>query len=192
MPSPLHVTPCTSTDPCMLHRPAPQIISRPVTSVTAAGLPSDCTSKITNQILTDPFTNRIFCVCLNRCDVCMWSFWGFGFQEISVSTTVVYFTDRRNVKLCCHLHILKGSMEISVVTQNVAVWYSGPLYVLQLTVSVLQTNSSVSSISLWRRQVTASSRFALRMSCNFQSCYCSFFPSDFGASLKFSLLTGYI
>ena len=61
-PWPLPVTPCTSTDPCILHRPAPQIISRPVISVTAVGLPSDCTSKLKNQILTDHFTNRIFCL----------------------------------------------------------------------------------------------------------------------------------
>jgi len=31
-------SPLFTNDPCMLHRPAPQIISRPVISVTAVGL----------------------------------------------------------------------------------------------------------------------------------------------------------
>jgi hypothetical protein len=74
--------------------PAPQIISRPVASVTAVTLPSNCTSKFTNPILTDCDTFRRVCDCLNGCDVCQYSLWGFGVQEITFSNTAVYFTDR--------------------------------------------------------------------------------------------------
>jgi hypothetical protein len=113
---PLPLTPRWWTDICMLHSPAPQIVSRPVTSVTAVWLPSNCKSKITNLILTDSFTNRKICVCLSGCDVCTGQFSGFGFQEISFSLTAVYFTDRAKCKtvlpftqiqtldvdFCCH------------------------------------------------------------------------------------------
>jgi hypothetical protein len=83
----------------MLHRPAPQIISRPVTSVTAVELPSDFTHKFTNLIFTDSFTHRTFCVCLTGCDVCTRPFSGSGFQEILVTITAVYFTDRMKCKI---------------------------------------------------------------------------------------------
>ena len=108
----------------MLHRPAPQIISRPATSVTAVGLPSDCTSKFTNLIPTSSFTNRTFRVCISGCDVCTWQFSGFGFQEISVSITVVYFTDRakcKTVLLFTHPQTLDGDF---CCHTSVAVWYS--------------------------------------------------------------------
>jgi hypothetical protein len=113
---PIPLTPCWWTYPCMLHRPAPQIISRSVTSVTAVGLPSNCTTKFTNPILTNCFTNRTICVCLTGCDVGTCPFSGFGFQKISFSITAVYFTDRAKCKtllpfthhqtldggFCCH------------------------------------------------------------------------------------------
>jgi len=54
--------------------------------------------------------------------------------QISVSITVVYFTDRANGKTLLPFTHTEKSMVISVVTQSVGVWYSGPLYVLQLTV----------------------------------------------------------
>ena len=75
-----------TTDHCMLHRPAPQITSRPVTSVTAVGLPSHCTSKLTNPSLTDCCTNQTVCVCPNGCDS--------NYRGISFRMNVVYFTDR--------------------------------------------------------------------------------------------------
>ena len=56
--------------------------------------PAHCTSKFTNQIFTDCFKNRKIYVSLNGCDVTPRSFSRFGCQEISVSITVVYFSDR--------------------------------------------------------------------------------------------------
>ena len=55
-------------------------------------------------------------------------------------------------------------MIISVVTPSVGIWYIGLLYVLQLTVSVFQSNINVSSTPLWRSHMTASSRSTLRTS----------------------------
>ena len=78
------VTPCCTTDPCMLHRPAPQIISRPVNSVNAVGLPSDSTSKFTNSFLTACSTNRRVCVGLNGSDVCLGHSEGLGVRNCSV------------------------------------------------------------------------------------------------------------
>jgi hypothetical protein len=113
--------------------PAPQIISRPVTSVTTVALPSNCTSKFTNPILTDCCTIRTVCVCLNECDVSPWSLWGFGVQEITFSITAIYFTDRAKCRSVLRFTQVQNSMVIWVVTPSVAVWYSGaPL--LHLTV----------------------------------------------------------
>ena len=55
--------------------------------------------------------------------------------QISVSIAVVYFTDRANGKILLPFTHIEKSMVISVVTQTVAVWYSGPLYVLQLGIA---------------------------------------------------------
>ena len=60
------VTPRCTTVRWMLHKPAPQIISLPVTSVIAGGLPLNCTSKFTNLIFIYCLTNRTFSVCLSR------------------------------------------------------------------------------------------------------------------------------
>jgi len=55
--------------------------------------------------------------------------------QISVSIAVVYFTDRAKSKTVLPFTHIEKSMVISVVTQTVAVWYSGPLYVLQLGIA---------------------------------------------------------
>jgi len=122
---PLLVTPRSTIDPCMLHSPVSQIISRPVSSVNAVGLPSDCTPKNTNPILTDCCTIRRVCVCLNGSDVSPWLFWGFGCQELRFTLTYSTLPIERNVELCWELQTLKDSMVISVVTPSVGVWYSG-------------------------------------------------------------------
>jgi len=60
---------------------------------------------------------------------------GLGFRIFPFPQPQSTLPTERNVKLCCHLRTLKGSMVISVDTQSVAVWYSGPLYILQLGIA---------------------------------------------------------
>jgi hypothetical protein len=62
----------------LLHRPAPQIISRPVTSVAAVRLSSNCTSKFTNIILTE-FQKSENLFCFGGCNFCTWPISGFRF-----------------------------------------------------------------------------------------------------------------
>jgi len=105
----------------MLHRPAHityHIFS--ICSRTTLG----CTSKFTNLILTDSFTNRTFWVCLSVCYVYTWPFSGFRFQEISFSITVVYCKDRAKCKivlLFTHPQTLDGDLSYHT---DVAAWYS--------------------------------------------------------------------
>ena len=83
------------------------------------------------------FTIRTFCVCLNGCYVCTCPF--SGFQNISFSITIVYFTDRakcKTVLLFTHPQTLDGDLSYHT---GVAVWHSGLLDVLQFTVCVFQT-----------------------------------------------------
>jgi len=179
------VIPLWWREPCMLYRPAPQIVSRPVTSVNAVGLPPACTPKITNLILTDCFTNRTICVVWGDMTFRHILSQGLVFRKFQFPLTQPTLPTERSVKLCCHLHTLKHSMVTSVVTPrvavriawrpaaySVAVWYSGTLDVLQLTVSIFQTNKSRPSIRMWRSHVTVPSRSALRKSGVSQSCVC--------------------
>jgi hypothetical protein len=82
-------------------------------------------------------------------------------------------------------------MVISDASPRVAGVYSGTRYVLQITLSVLQTNKSGPSIQMWRSDITASWPSALRTACLTQSCVCGcVFVSNSDKRFNLSLMKG--
>jgi len=58
---------------------------------------------------------------------------GLGFKKLQFPLPQATLPTDLIVELCCHLHTLKHTMVISVVTPDVSFRYTGPLCVLQLT-----------------------------------------------------------
>jgi len=111
-------------------------------------------------------------------------------QVMSVSVSVVYFTDRAQSKTVLPIrHPLTLDVDFCCHT----LWSSAPLYVLKLTASAFQTDSSGHSIELWYCHVTASARSALRTSGVYHSCVCGcLIVHDYKTGFSLSLSTAEI
>jgi hypothetical protein len=106
-------------------------------------------------------------------------------QVLSVSTSVVYFTDRARCKSVLPFrHCQTPDVDFCCHT----VCSSGPIYALQLPASVIQTDSCGPSMELWRCHMKASAQSALRTSGVSHSCVCGcFIVSDYKIGFSLSL-----